>query len=237
MLYTIYKVTNLLNGKIYVGKHQTENINDGYYGSGKAIKNAIKKYGKENFKKEVLFVLDSEEEMNNKEKEIITEEFVLREDTYNLGVGGEGGPHFKGKKHSVETRKKIGQTEKCFSKEARQKISENNKKRIVKKETCKKISIQKYLANGKSIDEAVKLAENRNKKNKRTRSQALKEFYQNPDNRKKKSEQMTKLDKKYDLVSIKKDFDLGLKPRDIMKKYDMSKNTYDYVRSKYLIEN
>ena len=43
--------------------------------------------------------------MNQKEKELITEEFVLREDTYNLGVGGEGGAHFKGKKHSEETLK------------------------------------------------------------------------------------------------------------------------------------
>lgn len=107
MFYTIYKITNVINGKIYIGKHQTKNVNDSYYGSGKAIKDAIKKYGKENFEKEVLFVFDNEKEMNYKEKELITQEFVLREDTYNLGVGGEGGAHFKGKKHTRETVDKV----------------------------------------------------------------------------------------------------------------------------------
>tara|TARA_R110000803_G_scaffold26329_1_gene62425 strand:- start:289 stop:918 length:630 start_codon:yes stop_codon:yes gene_type:complete len=107
MKYTIYKTTNLINNKIYIGKHQTENINDSYYGSGKALKASIKKHGKENFKKEILFVFDTELEMNDKEVELITEEFVSRTDTYNMGVGGEGGAHFKGKTHSKETMQRI----------------------------------------------------------------------------------------------------------------------------------
>ena len=100
MKYTIYKVTNTINNKIYIGKHQTENPDDGYYGSGVALKNSIRKHGKSNFTKEVLHIFDSEEEMNKMEKELITEEFVSRTDTYNMGVGGEGGPHFKGKTHT-----------------------------------------------------------------------------------------------------------------------------------------
>jgi hypothetical protein len=107
MKYTIYQITNKLNGKTYIGKHQTKNINDGYFGSGIALKEAIKKYGKENFIKEILFVFETETEMNAKERELITEEFVNRRDTYNLGIGGEGGPHFKGKTHSKETINKI----------------------------------------------------------------------------------------------------------------------------------
>lgn len=99
MKYTIYQITNKLNNKIYIGKHQTENIEDGYFGSGLAIKEAVKKYGKVSFEKEILFVFDTEEEMNEKERELVTEDFVKRNDTYNLGLGGEGGPHFKGKKH------------------------------------------------------------------------------------------------------------------------------------------
>lgn len=91
MFYTIYKITNLLDGKIYIGKHQTNDLNDGYMGSGKHILRAIKKYGIENFKKEIIFHASNEIEMNAKEAELVTEEFCLREDTYNLCVGGNGG--------------------------------------------------------------------------------------------------------------------------------------------------
>ncbi len=49
----IYKTTNLINGKIYVGYHNTD-INDGYLGSGTIFSKALKKYGKKNFVREVL---------------------------------------------------------------------------------------------------------------------------------------------------------------------------------------
>ena len=104
MYYIIYKTTNILNNKFYIGKHQTNNLKDSYIGSGKALVQAIKKYGRENFKFEILFYLNSEEEMNAKEKEIVTEEFVKNPQTYNLTVGGEGGPVFKGKHHSEKTK-------------------------------------------------------------------------------------------------------------------------------------
>ena len=91
MFYTIYKITNKLNGKIYIGKHQAKDLNDGYMGSGKHLKRAINKHGIENFTKEILFQFDNEDEMNAKEAELVTEEFCLREDTYNLCPGGNGG--------------------------------------------------------------------------------------------------------------------------------------------------
>ena len=91
MFYTIYKITNKVNGKIYIGKHQTKYLNDGYMGSGKLLKYAIEKHGLENFEKEILFQFDNEGDMNAKEAELVTEEFCLREDTYNICPGGQGG--------------------------------------------------------------------------------------------------------------------------------------------------
>jgi hypothetical protein len=91
MKYTIYKITNILDGKIYIGKHQTEDLNDGYMGSGKLLKRAQEKHGIISFSKEILHVFDTEEEMNAREAELVTDEFCLREDTYNICIGGQGG--------------------------------------------------------------------------------------------------------------------------------------------------
>lgn len=91
MHFTIYKTTNKINNKIYVGKHRTKDLDDNYLGSGKYLKHAIQKYGIENFEKQILHVFETEEDMNAKEKELVTEEFCLREDTYNICEGGKGG--------------------------------------------------------------------------------------------------------------------------------------------------
>jgi len=91
VFYTVYKTTNLVNGKIYIGKHQTKDLNDGYMGSGKHLWNSIRKYGIDNFRKEILFTFDNEAEMNSKESELVTEEFVKEDTNYNLCPGGKGG--------------------------------------------------------------------------------------------------------------------------------------------------
>lgn len=91
MFYTVYKITNKINGKIYIGKHQTKDLEDGYMGSGKLLRRAQEKYGIQNFEKKILHVFETEEEMNIKEKELVTEEFCLLESTYNLCEGGKGG--------------------------------------------------------------------------------------------------------------------------------------------------
>ena len=91
MYYLIYTITNNVNNEIYIGKHQTENKDDDYMGSGKIIKRAIEKYGIDKFTKEILYECNSLEEMNEKEAEIVDEEFVVRLDTYNIKLGGQGG--------------------------------------------------------------------------------------------------------------------------------------------------
>lgn len=89
--YYLYKITNKVNGKIYVGVHKTTNMNDGYMGSGKIISQAISKYGLDNFEKEVLETFDTAEAMYAREKEVVTSDFLLREDVYNVRRGGNGG--------------------------------------------------------------------------------------------------------------------------------------------------
>jgi group I intron endonuclease len=89
--YTIYKVTNKINGKIYIGSHKTKNLDDGYMGSGKYLTHALQKYGLENFTKEILFIFDNPKDMYAKEAEIVNDEFLTEENTYNLKRGGFGG--------------------------------------------------------------------------------------------------------------------------------------------------
>ena len=91
MYYTVYKTTNRINGKFYIGSHKTKNPNDAYLGSGKYLKYAIEKYGRDNFVKEVLFVFDNPTEMYAKEAEIVNVEFIAEANTYNLKQGGFGG--------------------------------------------------------------------------------------------------------------------------------------------------
>ncbi len=85
--YTVYKITNIINGKFYIGKHKTRNLGDGYFGSGVILKKAIQKYGRKNFMKEILYVFDNELEMNLKEQELVQ----INEQTYNVNIGGYGG--------------------------------------------------------------------------------------------------------------------------------------------------
>ena len=88
----VYKTTNLVNGKIYIGFHKTDNLDDEYLGSGTLLVQAIKKYGKENFKREILKFFDNVTDALKYERFLVSEEFIKRDDNYNIVVGGNPAP-------------------------------------------------------------------------------------------------------------------------------------------------
>lgn len=109
----LYKITNLINGKMYIGQHTTSNLDDGYMGSGVALHNAFKKYGIENFRKEWIMFCEDSDELNYYERVFVDQNWMDRSDTYNLILGGD-----------------MYQLGKKLSKESRKKISEKTKKRL-----------------------------------------------------------------------------------------------------------
>ena len=138
--YLVYKTTCLINGKIYIGQHQTTNLDDGYLGSGRDLLLAIEEFGNENFKREILFDFDNFEDMNRKEKELVTEEFVSREDTYNVRLGGQNDDwfNFMNEKGLADNSRavhlggvataKLMKEDMCFRQKMIEKISESCKK-------------------------------------------------------------------------------------------------------------
>ena len=88
MKYLIYKITNKINGRYYIGRHRTNNVNDSYMGSGKAITNAIKKYGTENFTKEIIAESWNETDLWELEKLIVNDKIVKDPKSYNMAYGG-----------------------------------------------------------------------------------------------------------------------------------------------------
>lgn len=77
---------------IYVGVHRTDNLGDGYMGSGRLLNQAKKKYGTENFSKEILQTFQTPYEMFKAETQLVNEDFVRSKRTYNTRIGGRGGP-------------------------------------------------------------------------------------------------------------------------------------------------
>lgn len=128
----IYKTTNIINGKIYIG--QEKGNDPKYLGSGKILTMAIKKYGFENFKKEILQECENQEELNKAEIFWINNSNCFPPHGYNISKGNFGGDNvtnnpnkeeiirkliknlnhydWNGKKHSEESKKKISESKK-----------------------------------------------------------------------------------------------------------------------------
>ena len=108
-MYYVYKTTNIVNNKIYVGVHKSDNIqSDEYIGSGKYLNSAVIKYGKDKFKRQILYQFESKEKAYLMQSQIVDKQFVKRKDTYNIKLGGEGGgDHLRG---TVTVKDKSGNT-------------------------------------------------------------------------------------------------------------------------------
>jgi hypothetical protein len=133
VIYTVYKITNIINNKIYIGVHKTNDPHDSYYGTGILISKAIKKYGKENFTKDIIATFNTPEYAFALEKLIVNEDFIKNNNTYNLCVGGLGAvgnliPSEETKKLMSEKRKlrlppTLGKNLPKWTEERRQKFS------------------------------------------------------------------------------------------------------------------
>ena len=118
MIYYIYKITNIVNGNYYYGRrayYGNDPNQDSYFGSGKRLKAAIKKYGRNKFKKEIISTHNSEKELILEEQRVITEDIVKDPLCYNLALGGHGGYTYYSERifnHTAETKQKISQANK-----------------------------------------------------------------------------------------------------------------------------
>lgn len=134
----LYQTTCLINGKIYIGVDGK--CDPDYLGSGFALKRAIKRYGRANFRRKDLAAFDTKKEALEAERETVTPEFIARRDTYNL-VGGGHGPSIIGQ----ETRRKISESHigKVMSEEARAKMSKSHTGLSRSKESVEKTAASK----------------------------------------------------------------------------------------------
>ena len=147
-MFCIYRITNNINGKTYIGQHRYEDENSpmkGYYGSGRALQLAYKKYGIENFSTEILYKRIRDKSTVNAMEIWAIEKYKPE---YNIAKGGQGGwsetPKYvkekisktlKGHKVSDETRRKISEAHKN-----KPHPHKGDKGRLVSKETREKIS-------------------------------------------------------------------------------------------------
>jgi len=148
----IYKTTNLLSGKYYIGMHSTNDLDDGYLGSGNRLRLAIRKHGKENFKREILEFIESRAELKVREFEIVNLEEIAKKDCMNLVVGGEGG------NATAEYTSKY-QKNKWKDKEYRKKMSKLLKEYVTENHKQGKMKYDNFTGNKHSEKTKKKMSE------------------------------------------------------------------------------
>lgn len=133
-----YKTTNLVNGKFYYGIHSTDKLEDGYLGSGKLLKRAVKKHGTENFVREVIADYPTRKEASDREKLIVTPELIESSECYNLMTGGSNDFVLSEESRQLISMKNKG---KQHTEEFKQLVSEKNRGRKHTDEAKLKIGI------------------------------------------------------------------------------------------------
>ena len=160
--YIVYVTTNTLNGKIYIGSHACVALDDGYLGSGKVLKQSLRKYGRDNFTREVIGTFDCLEDTREFEELAVQEAITkLGRMCYNRSWSGTGavageGNSFYGKTHSLKTKEKISKLAslrtgsansfygRSHSESAKEKIKLTKKLRPVDREVLSRVQ-SKYL--------------------------------------------------------------------------------------------
>lgn len=87
--YIVYRTTCLKNGKYYIGCHATDNLNDGYLGSGVDLLRDVARYGRSSFVREILHECSTQEEAALKERELVNAQVVNDPKCYNKHMGGQ----------------------------------------------------------------------------------------------------------------------------------------------------
>jgi len=132
----IYKTTNLINNKIYIGKTTRKSLL--YYGSGIVLNQSIKKYGKENFKREIIEQCDTFEQLNERERFWILELKSYDPNIgYNRSYGGDG---FSGITPETILKLKLKRSKRIISEETKQKIGDSNRNKPKSEQHKKSLS-------------------------------------------------------------------------------------------------
>lgn len=124
----IYKTTCSITGKFYIGMHSTDDLNDGYVGSGKILWHSIRKHGKENHHTEILEYLQSREELKLREAQLVNHELLNNSLCINLKLGGEGGWEYHNKDSAYKQARVNGAIAANKSESKRKKASESGTK-------------------------------------------------------------------------------------------------------------
>ena len=154
----IYKTTNLVNGNYYYGLHSTNNLNDGYLGSGRRLRYSINKYGKINHTRQIIEFCKNRKELILKEKEIVNLNEIAKIKCMNISVGGAPTTF-----HSLSIRKRMSESHKgkILSDKIKKKMSESHKGKLIPNETKEKI---RNSLLGKSLTEERKQKISKTKK-------------------------------------------------------------------------